>query len=116
MANDNAIRFCELVFDIPPGPGGRSYAGLEVELRQLLDGSWRIYHADKLIATAETTEIGEPFMARGRRRDAKAAQDWQWVYMASRQAQDPEPPSGSVGRTCRLRHDSGRPFRANRIA
>lgn len=116
VANDNAVRFYGLVFDIPPGPGGRSYAGLEVELRQLLDGSWHIYHAEKLIATAESTEIGEPFMARGRRRNAKAAYDWQWVYMTSRQAQDPKPPSGSIGRTCRLRHDPGRPIGATRIA
>lgn len=116
VANDNAIRFCGLVFDIPPGPGGRSYAGLEVELRQLLDGSWRIYHANKLIATAESTEIGEPFMARSRRRNAKAVHDWQWVYTASRQAQDPEPPSGSIAKNCKLRRDPGRPFRATRIA
>jgi transposase len=117
VANDNAIRFCGLVFDIPPGPGGRSYAGLEVELRQLLDGSWRIYYSNKIIATAESTEIGEPFMARKRRRDARAAYDCQWVYMASRQAaEDTEPPSGKAGRTCRLRHDPGRPIGATRIA
>ena len=44
VANDNAVRFCGLVFDIAPGPGGRSYAGCNVELRQFLDGSWRMYY------------------------------------------------------------------------
>lgn len=63
VANDNAVRFSGLVFDIPPGPGGMSYAGARVELRQLLDGSWRIYHQDKLIATAPPTEVGEPFQS-----------------------------------------------------
>ena len=117
VANDNAIRFCGLVFDIPPGPGGRSYAGLQVELRQLLDGSWRVYYEGKIIATAESTEIGEPFRARHRRRDARAAYDCQWVYMASRQAaENTDPPSGKTGRTCRLRHDPGRPIGATRIA
>ena len=117
VANDNAIRFCGFVFDIPPGPGGRSYAGLQVELRQLLDGSWRVYYSGKIIATAESTEIGEPFRARHRRRDARAAYDCQWVYMASRQAaENTEPPSGKTGRTCRLRHDPGRPMGATRIA
>jgi len=116
VANDNAIRFCGLVFDIPPGPGGRSYAGLEVELRQLLDGSWRVYYSDKVIATAESTEIGEPFRAKRRRRDARAAHDCQWVYMASRQDQtNTEPPTGKMP-SCRLRHDPGRPIRATRIA
>jgi hypothetical protein len=116
VANDNAIRFCGLVFDIAPGPGGRSYAGLEVELRQLLDGSWRVYHSDKLIAMAESTEIGEPFRSRKRRRDARAAYDCQWVYMASRQAQsNTEPPAGKIY-GCRLSHDPGRPIGAVRIA
>lgn len=116
VANDNAIRFCGLVFDIPPGPGRRSYAGLEVELRQLLDGSWRVYYANKIIAAAESTEIGEPFKTRSRRKNAKAY-DSQWVYMASRQApQNAEPPSGKTGRSCRLRHDPGRPLGATRIA
>lgn len=116
VANDNAIRFCGLVFDIPPGPGGRSYAGLEVELLQMLDGSWRVYYSDKLIATAENTEVGEPFRARKRRRDAKAAYDCQWVYMASRQAQpNAEPPSGTV-RSPKLRREPGKPMGATRIA
>ena len=116
VANDNAIRFCGLVFDIPPCPGGRSYAGLEAELRQLLDGSWRIYHAGKIIATAESTEVGEPFRARKRRRDARAAYDCHWVYMASRQASaNTEPPSGKMHRS-RLKHDPGRPIGATRIA
>lgn len=116
VANDNAIRFCGLVFDIPPGPGGRSYAGLQVELRQLLDGSWRVYYSDKLIATAESTEIGEPFRARKRRRDARAAYDCQWVYMASRQADTNTEPASGKTRSCRLRHDPGRPMGATRIA
>jgi len=30
------------VLQIPPGPGGRGYAKARVEVRHLLDGSWRI--------------------------------------------------------------------------
>jgi transposase len=116
VANDNAVRFSGLVFDIPPGPGGRSYAQLEVELRQLLNGTWRIYYDNHVIATAESTEIREPFMARRRRRDARAAYDCEWVYLASRRAQDAEPPSGTAAGACRLRRDPGRPFGATRIA
>lgn len=115
VANDNAIRFCGLVFDVSPGPGGRSYARCEIELRQLLDGSWRIYYADKLIAKAESTELGEPFRAKRRRRHGKAAHDCEWVYLASRQQPTEEPVSAKAP-TTRFRRDPGRPVAATRIA
>jgi len=84
VANDNAIRYQGIVIDVPPGPNKRSYAGIRAELRQLLDGSWRVYHKDKLIATAQTTEIAEPFRARHRRKGSRASVDGTWVYMASK--------------------------------
>lgn len=115
VANDNAVRFCGLVFDIAPGPGGRSYAGCQVELRQFLDGSWRIYHDDKLIATAASTELGEPFRAKRRRKYGKAAHDCEWVYLASRQQHSKELHSGKLP-TTRFRRDPGRPVAATRIA
>lgn len=115
VANDNAIRFCGLVFDIAPGPSGRSYAGCLVELRQLLDGSWRIYYQDKLIATAASTELGEPFKAKRRRKYAKVAHDCEWVYLASRQQATKEPASGKLPTTS-FRRDPGRPVAATRIA
>ena len=115
VANDNAVRFCGLIFDIAPGPGGRSYASCEVELRQLLDGSWRIYHADKLIAKAESTELGEPFKAKRRRKHGRAAHDCEWVYLASRQHSAKEEASGKMP-TTRFSRDPGRPVAATRIA
>lgn len=115
VANDNAVRFCGLVFDIAPGPAGRSYAGCQVELRQLLDGSWRIYHDDKLIATAGSTELGEPFKAKRRRKGCRAASDCEYVYLASRQKNAKEPASGKLP-TTKFRRDPGRPVAATRIA
>ena len=47
---------------------------------------------------------------------ATAAYDCEWVYLASRQAQDAEPPSGTIAGACRLRRDPGRPFGTTRIA
>ncbi len=113
VASDNAVRFCKLVFNIPPGPGGCSYAGVDAELRQLLDGSWRIYYKDKLIATAESTEVREPFRTRTRRRNVKAAYSCEWVYMASRQ---PKVPSPETLPAVRMRRDPGKPYGATRIA
>lgn len=70
VGNDNAIRLEGRVIDIPPGPGGRSYAKVRVEVRQLLDGSWRVYLADRLIATAPASEVTELRALRPRKRSA----------------------------------------------
>jgi len=87
VANDNAIRLAGVIIDIQPGPNKRSYAGLRVELRQLLDGSWRVYYQDKLIATAPATRVAEPIRAKHRRKGVRAALDSQWIYWASAQQQ-----------------------------
>jgi hypothetical protein len=83
VGNDNAIRFDGMIIDIPPGPGKRSYAGAKVELSQQLDGSWRVYHKDTLVASAPATAIVEPIRVKSRRKDTKAAVDSKWVYMGS---------------------------------
>lgn len=105
VSNDNAIRFGGVVIDIPPGPGKRSYAGVKAEVRQLLDGSWRVYYKDKLIATAPAGEIAEPILARRRRKGVRCATDSKWVYMAS----------ASSGNSMR-RAGPGRQIGATRIA
>ena len=51
VGNDNAVRLAGEVIDIPPGPKARSYAKARVQVRQLLDGSWRIHYRGALIAT-----------------------------------------------------------------
>jgi transposase len=116
VANDNAVRFCGMVFDIEPGPGQRSYAGIQADLRQMLDGSWRIYHQDELIGQAASTEVGEPVKAKRRHRDARAAYDCHWVYMASRQnpAVDPDSPARTSGSG--ISRQKGKPIGATRIA
>ncbi len=116
VGNDNAVRFCSMVFDIEPGPGGRSYAGVQADLRQMLDGSWRIYYQDELIGKASSTEIGEPIKTKKRRRDAKAAYDCHWVYMASRQnaITDPDLPARAI--RSGVARQKGKPIGATRIA
>jgi transposase len=60
VLKDNTVRLGgTVVLDIPPGPRARSYADRRVEVRQLLDGTWRVYLADRLIATAPATHQGE---------------------------------------------------------
>jgi transposase len=50
VLNDNTVRTQGVTLQIPPGPGGRGYATARVEVRQLLDGTWRVYYHDRLIA------------------------------------------------------------------
>jgi hypothetical protein len=70
VLNDNTVRLSGVVIDVPPGPRARIYAHARVEVRQLLEGSWRVYLGDKLIATAAATETGELRAKQRRKRSA----------------------------------------------
>jgi len=70
VLNDNSVRLGGVVIDIPPGPSGRGYARAKVEIRQLLDGSWRVYQGDRLIATRASTQVGELRAQKRRKRSA----------------------------------------------
>ncbi len=60
VLKDNTVRLGgSIVIDIPPGPRRCSYADKRVEVRQLLDGTWRVYWREQLIATAAATNHGE---------------------------------------------------------
>ena len=84
VGNDNTVRLGGIVIDIPEGPHKRGYAKAKVEVRQLLDGSWRVYYKDKLIAQTDPTPLKEPIRAKPRRKSrARAASEEQWIYMAS---------------------------------
>jgi len=84
VGNDNAVRLGGMVIDIPEGPGQRGYAKARVEVRQLLDGSWRVYYKDTLIAQTEPTPLKEPIRAKPRRKArVRGASEEQWIYMAS---------------------------------
>jgi transposase len=82
VANDNTVRQNGLVIDIPPGPKGRSYAQAEVDLRQMLDGSWRVYYQNRVVASHHPTKVGEPIRTL-RRRQTKGAKPETWVYIQS---------------------------------
>ena len=84
VGNDNTVKLGGIVIDIPEGPCRRSYAKAKVEVRQLLDGSWRIYYGDTLIATHPSTALREPLRALQRKKyHTKGAQSYCWVYLAS---------------------------------
>ena len=66
VLNDHTVRLNGVIIDIAPGPQAHSYARAQVEVRQLLDGRWRVYYHDRLIATAASTARGELRALKGR--------------------------------------------------
>src|SRR5512135_1248891 len=81
---DNTVRLGDLLLDIPPGPLGRSYAKARVEVRQLLNGSWKVYYQGRLIAKHPSTALQEPIRALRRNPSpAPGAGSHNWVYQAS---------------------------------
>jgi len=68
VLNDNTVRLGGTVIDVPPGPRKRSYAQSQVEVRQILDGSWRVYLGQEMIATAASTTTAELRTLNRRRR------------------------------------------------
>ena len=49
VGNDNAVRLAGIILDILAGPRHRGYAKARVEVRQLLDGRYRVYYKDDLL-------------------------------------------------------------------
>jgi transposase len=85
VRNDNTVRLGGLIIDIPPGPGRRSYAKAKVEVRQLLDGSWRVYYRDRIIARHAPTSLREPRKIKGpRKKSLKGVRETLWIYLASK--------------------------------
>jgi hypothetical protein len=50
VARDNTVQLGPRWLQLPPGPGGRSYAGRRVELRELLDGRLLVFDQGSLLA------------------------------------------------------------------
>jgi transposase len=83
---DNTVRLGELLLDIPPGPLGRSYAKARVEVRQLLNGSWKVYYQNRLIAKHPSTALQEPIRALRRNRSrTPGIHPYNHVFQASAQ-------------------------------
>jgi transposase len=67
VAADNTVRVEEVRLQLLPGPGRRSYAKASAEVIQCLDGSWRVYVRDRLVATLPAPPDPGQLRARERR-------------------------------------------------
>lgn len=60
VGNDNAVRLAGMILDIPAGPRRRGYARARVEVRQLLDGRWRVYDKEELLVETTPPAVKAP--------------------------------------------------------
>ena len=67
VGNDNTVRLGGMILDIPAGPGRRGFAKARVEVRQLLDGRWRVYYKDKLLVETTPPVVQTPLRTFRRR-------------------------------------------------
>jgi hypothetical protein len=72
VANDNTVRLEERLVQIPPGPGGRSYAGCRVQLQERLDGSLAVVYQGRVIARHSAVSPS-PLRARSKRNSRNSA-------------------------------------------
>lgn len=68
VGNDNAVRVARMILDIPEGPRHTGYAKSRVEVRQLLDGRWRVYYKDQLLLETNKPQMQVPLRTVRRRR------------------------------------------------
>lgn len=75
VGNDNAVRLGGIILDIPAGPRRRGYAKARVEVRQLLDGRWRVYYHNQLLLETTPPVVQAPLRTlRRRHRVAKTVE------------------------------------------
>lgn len=101
VANDNTVRLEERRVDVPPGPGGRSYAGCRVQLQERLDGSLVVVYRQRVIA--RQGPLPAPLRARKRYRGRELP-----AAAAARSAGAAPPPPAKTSGT-REWHDGTKP-------
>ena len=67
VGNDNAVRLGGMILDIPAGPRRRGYAKARVEVRQLIDGRWRVYYQNQLLLETTPPVVQAPLRTSRRR-------------------------------------------------
>jgi transposase len=73
VARDNTVRLGPRWLQLPPGPGGRSYAGSRIDLRECLDGRLVALLADRVLAESPPAAPGFVLQPRARPQAARRA-------------------------------------------
>ena len=91
VANDNVVRLEERLVQIPPGPGGRSYAGCRVQVQERLDGSLAVVYQGNTIARQRAVS-SSPLRAR-RKTNSRSIADYIEPAKAAPAKQKTSPPA-----------------------
>jgi hypothetical protein len=121
VARDNTVRLGPRIIQIPPGPGGRSSAGVRVEVRELLDGRVLVFYQTVLLVTQlaprgpfSLVPRAHPAEARARTRRPRrspaaalrqAVHELGRALRSPRPATAPTPPPSANERADASRHD-----------
>ncbi len=84
VARDNTVTLQERVIAIPPGPGRRSYAGCQVEVREQLDGSAVVLYQGRRIAEPRAAQPGARLAPRHLRRLNRTPTDENGFHKSTR--------------------------------
>jgi transposase len=79
VARDNTVRLGPRWLQLPPGPGGRSYAGRRVELRECLDGRLVALESGRVLAAQPAPDrdfVLEPRADPGKARTQRLRASW----------------------------------------
>ncbi len=68
VANDNTVQFGGHVWQIPPGPGGRSYANAHVIVHELVDGRVGVWYNDHWLLRTAVPSAAATLRARSEKR------------------------------------------------
>jgi len=79
VQHNNKIVLGDMEIDVPPDKQRISFAQTPVEVRQLLDGSWRVYYQNRIIAQHGPTPVRAPVPSRSSRRSSDTG-NISWIY------------------------------------
>jgi transposase len=79
VQHNNKIVLGDMQIDVPPGRQRISYARTPVEVRQLLDGSWRVYYQNQIIAQHAPTPVRAPVPSHSGRSRSDPG-NMSWIY------------------------------------
>lgn len=71
VAADNTVTVFGTVLQVQPGPHRRGYAKAPADVVECLDGSWRVYVHDRLVATTPAPAAPRQLRARRRQRGSR---------------------------------------------
>jgi transposase len=85
VGNDNAVRLGGIILDIPSGPRRRGYAKARVEVRQLIDGCWRVYYKDQLLLQTTPPVVQAPLRTLRRRHRRVQTGEKRWIQKLTKE-------------------------------